>query len=1249
MSMKNILLIFFLFLCYNVVAQQRFPTGVPTQFSTGWFRQGYPMSDSGLIVANRDTNWLAKFSGTIVFKPSNKQFYWFDSTTLRWNQFGTVIDTTSLSNRINLKQNILSNAGVLGDSLLIGNSIKRLQNDYGLTFSTNATKILMFIDTLGSNHVVTTSQLKDTAAAIRAAIGGGGAGLTSVGLSMPSAFTVTNSPLVANGTLAVSGAGTTADYIRGNGTLATTDTGMIPNFHLKVRSLFSVTSPLTYNSTTGIFGVGDANTAGTKGVATFASSAFTDNGSGLINLVDVTTAGGCINCDITFDAKGRAISFASGTPPQFVNASGAGDTLSISDTLKRLNNGYGILHAVTANNITHSVDTSSSNSLVTQYDLTLITADNGLTKTGSNTQLGGALIQNTTIDAGSLYNLSITASGSGSPFRVTHTGSGNGVFINTFSGTGSAISAQSNNATTISAFAFGTGYGASLASTGNIGMYASTTSGVAGVAVDVNPSSTNTSQTILQLKRYTSGTAANNIAGRIEFITEPASGTVDVTSGFIESGWEDATFATRKSFMGLYTTFNGSTTRKANLSSSGQWTWDGYPALTTQVDSTTYKPIAINMTTGEIVPFGGWIGGGGSNLDVVLALGGRLTANRNVSMAHRMWGLDSSVLRLRAVDSVPLSIDLAKAGGILQFNKPEGVPRTYPGSTPFKFIMENTTDDVPTERNNPVKWGWNINRSDSSSYPGIWYSMEPNYRPGGARFIENHLEISMPNGVVKNSRLFSSTFVLGDSIASSTNTWFFSGTTWTFRNLINSVDWIAMSNGTLNINNNTSDDTELLLTNGSDEGRFTLAPGTSVLDYNGVLFRMTGELNTAVQNMTSTGRAGIRFIGDGGTTGYVIKYGSLWAAQTDLRNAMVMAAATGTPLQTSLALKADNTVWVGDIEAYTTGSQKVNINGSLALRGIGTTNSVVQFLGRTTDSTVRGVSVADAATLLGIGNTIYTGDGTLGADRNVASGGFTLRLSGANNSDTLMSIVNTGTSSVGLFSLGSLFGVDAQSTNVGLRAFGTVTGLLATGDGSEGAVIKSNTIRGATIQSVPATTNTVQEVIRLERGSTGGPGANGIGGSADFYNKLSDNSSNVSNQIISKWTNATVGSRTSQFKITGVNSTTIGDILTIDGDGAFTTYGKRIIGTTTSSAGTLTLGNSEAYIFNGTTTTWTLPAVSGTTGTIYYIKNAASGSITLNAAAAANEIYSTSAVNTYEITAGSAIILISNGTYFLIN
>jgi hypothetical protein len=44
--------------------------------------------------------------------------------------------------------------------------------------------------------------------------------VTSVGLTMPSAFSVANSPITTSGTLAVTGAGTAAQYIRGDGQLA---------------------------------------------------------------------------------------------------------------------------------------------------------------------------------------------------------------------------------------------------------------------------------------------------------------------------------------------------------------------------------------------------------------------------------------------------------------------------------------------------------------------------------------------------------------------------------------------------------------------------------------------------------------------------------------------------------------------------------------------------------------------------------------------------------------------------------------------------------------------------------------------------------------------------------------------------------------------------------------------------------------------------------------------------------------------
>lgn len=58
----------------------------------------------------------------------------------------------------------------------------------------------------------------------------GGGGLTSVGLSVPSAFSLANNPLIANGTIAITAVGTISQYIDGTGALQTFPslTGYVP-------------------------------------------------------------------------------------------------------------------------------------------------------------------------------------------------------------------------------------------------------------------------------------------------------------------------------------------------------------------------------------------------------------------------------------------------------------------------------------------------------------------------------------------------------------------------------------------------------------------------------------------------------------------------------------------------------------------------------------------------------------------------------------------------------------------------------------------------------------------------------------------------------------------------------------------------------------------------------------------------------------------------------------------------------------
>lgn len=361
--MKNLLIIFFLFLCYNVVAQN--PSGIPTQFSTGWFRQGWHQSDSGEIIASRIPNFTPKFAGTtILYQQAGVDstiHYWTGGRWVKINPIGT--DTTSLSNRINLKLNISDTANKWwGIGKRWVDTVYRV-NDSTIGFTIN-------------DGAQQTFEIKGGAS------GGGGSGtVTSVGLSLPSAFNVTPSSITTSGTFAVTGAGTTSQFIRGNGTLATTDTGMIPNFYLKVRGLLTGTSPITFNQFTGGIGILNANNSGQKGAASFTSE-FSDNGSGLIDLSDLVSAGSCTGCILNINAKGRITGYSDGPAGATNNVNiGAGFRILNSTTqqIKTLFAGAGTSIDSVSN--TDGLTLSSQN-----ISNASLTADGTYTQNWNNTQ-----------------------------------------------------------------------------------------------------------------------------------------------------------------------------------------------------------------------------------------------------------------------------------------------------------------------------------------------------------------------------------------------------------------------------------------------------------------------------------------------------------------------------------------------------------------------------------------------------------------------------------------------------------------------------------------------------------------------------------------------------------------------------------------------------------------------------------------------------------------------------------------------
>jgi hypothetical protein len=151
-------------------------------------------------------------------------------------------------------------------------------------------------------------------------------------------------------------------------------------------------------------------------------------------------------------------------------------------------------------------------------------------------------------------------------------------------------------------------------------------------------------------------------------------------------------------------------------------------------------------------------------------------------------------------------------------------------------------------------------------------------------------------------------------------------------------------------------------------------------------------------------------------------------------------------------------------------------------------------------------------------------------------------------------------------------------------------------------------------------------------------GANAGGVATSAYGKFMAGTSSIAPQQFIAGTNLTIPvSGSEEFDGTerySTNSTAV--------RGSYIVVRQNV-----SSAGTLTLATTYTnYIFSGTSSTWTLPPVSGTTNHVFYIKNRGSGIITLNTAASANELYTTSPVNTLAINPGESYMLISDGTYF---
>jgi hypothetical protein len=150
--------------------------------------------------------------------------------------------------------------------------------------------------------------------------------VSSVGLTMPSAFSVANSPVTSSGTLAVTGAGTTAQYIRGDGSLDTFPslTGFVPYTGATANVDLGTHRIIAQNATISSSGSGDTVTiTHSSGSGVGLNITKGGNGEGLY----INKTGGSGNAaTIIGTINATTLVKSGGTSSQFLKADGTVDS-----------------------------------------------------------------------------------------------------------------------------------------------------------------------------------------------------------------------------------------------------------------------------------------------------------------------------------------------------------------------------------------------------------------------------------------------------------------------------------------------------------------------------------------------------------------------------------------------------------------------------------------------------------------------------------------------------------------------------------------------------------------------------------------------------------------------------------------------------------------------------------------------------------------------------------------------------------
>ena len=652
---------------------------------------------------------------------------------LSWDKHNPV--TLGTANGLSLSGQILSLAlasastiGALSASdwqIFNSKGTGTVTNVSALTLGTTGTDVSSTVAT-GTTTPVITLQLPTASATNRGLLSAANwttfnnkGTVSSVGLTMPTGFTVTGSPVTGSGTLAVTlTAGyylpTTTDQTtwnaKGTGTvtsvaaltLGTTGTDVsstvatgtttpvitlnLPTSSATNRGLLSAADWITFNSKGAPYALPTASSTVLGGVkvgtnlsiasGVLSSSLTSANEIGSYSnyypLFSSDIGGSPLNTvytsspNYTYNPANGTLSLSGAISGRWIYATESllFNSASLSKIGLGASSNYGTAGQVLTSGGSAGVLTWTTVSGGSSY-----TFNNGLTLTGSVATLGGTLLNSTTIGATS-YTLNVT--GTTAPFIATAS-SGGGVAIEGIATLGTGVWGSSTSSTGI----YGTsssGVGGYFISASNYALQAVSTSSIA-AKLWINNSVGNTSLPIIDIIRQTSGAVGDGIGGQIQFSAQTS--TSILPSSILESVWTTSANATRTSKFTLYG-INSSVTQ-ANLTSygSGQIQFNKYglgsftgtPTKYLAVDSSGY----IIETAGSMTwPTGAGItlsNGGTSTWGTTVPIGTAgqvLTVNSGAT--GYLWTTVSSGSSYTFNNGLTLATGVVKLGGSLLGN-----------------------------------------------------------------------------------------------------------------------------------------------------------------------------------------------------------------------------------------------------------------------------------------------------------------------------------------------------------------------------------------------------------------------------------------------------------------------------------------------------------------------------------------------------------------------------------------------------